>query len=64
MKQISWADRLKYEEILNSVKDEINILHKMDSRKANWIGHILHRKYLLKYITKERYNDRKKRKKT
>jgi len=55
MEQISRTDRLKCEEVLNSVKEEMNILHTMKSRKAIWIGHILRRKCLLKYQPKERY---------
>jgi len=55
MEEISWTDRLEYEEVLNSVKEEMNIRHTMKSRKANWIGHILRREYFLKYVTKEIY---------
>jgi len=55
MEEISWTDRLKYEEVLNSVKEEMNIIHTMKSRKANWIGHLLRRKCFLKYVTKEIY---------
>jgi hypothetical protein len=31
-------------------KEERNILHTIRRRKANWIGHILHRNCLLKHI--------------
>jgi hypothetical protein len=31
MEQISRTDRLKYDEVLNSVKEEMNILHTMKS---------------------------------
>ena len=55
MEQISRTDRLKYEEVLNSVKEEMNILHTVNSRKAIWIGHILRRRCLLTYQPKERY---------
>jgi hypothetical protein len=55
MEEISWTDLLKYAEVLNSVMEEMNILHTVKSRKTNWIGHILHSKYFLKYVTKERY---------
>ena len=30
-------------EVLQSVEEKRNILHKVNSRKANWIGHILHK---------------------
>jgi len=41
--EISWTNCVKYEEVLQRVKEERNILHTMKRRKANWIGHILHR---------------------
>jgi hypothetical protein len=36
--------------LLHRVKEERNILHKMKRRKANWIGRILCRNYLLKQV--------------
>jgi hypothetical protein len=42
MEKISWTDRVRNEEVLQSVKKEMNILHKTQKTKANWIGHILH----------------------
>jgi hypothetical protein len=50
MKKISWTDRVRNEEVLHRVKEERNILHAIKRRKANWIGHILHRNCLLKGI--------------
>jgi len=41
---------VKNEEVLYRVKEEINILHTIKRRKANWIGHILCRNCLLKHI--------------
>jgi hypothetical protein len=35
------------EEVLLRVKEQRNILHEISKRKANWIGHILPRNYLL-----------------
>jgi hypothetical protein len=32
------------------VKEERNIVHTIKRRKANWIGHILRRNCLLKYV--------------
>jgi hypothetical protein len=43
MRKISWTDRVRNEEILHRVKEERNILHTIQRRKANWIGHILRR---------------------
>src|SRR5215470_11221874 len=50
MEKISWADRVRKEEVLHRVKEERNILHTIKRRKANWIGHILRRNYLLKHV--------------
>jgi hypothetical protein len=50
MEKISWTDHVRNEEVLHSVKEERNILHTIKRRKANWIGHIVHRKCLLKHV--------------
>jgi hypothetical protein len=50
MEKISWTDRVRNEEVLHSVKEERNILHKIKRRKANWIGHILRRNFILKHV--------------
>ena len=46
MEKISWTDHVKNEEVLLRVKEQRNILHEINKRKANWIGHILHRNCL------------------
>jgi hypothetical protein len=38
-------------EVLLRVKENRNILHEIRKRKANWIGHILHRNRLLQRVT-------------
>jgi DNA-directed RNA polymerase subunit N (RpoN/RPB10) len=38
--KISWTDRVKNEDVLRVVKEEINILRTTERRKARWIGHI------------------------
>jgi hypothetical protein len=38
------------EVVVQRVKEERNILHKIKERKANWITHILHKNCLLKHI--------------
>ena len=48
--KISWTDRVRNEEVLLRVKEQRNILHKIRKRKANWIGHILRRNYLLQRV--------------
>ena len=50
MEKIGWTDRVRNEEVLHRVKEERNILHTAKRRKANWIGHILHRNCLLKEV--------------
>jgi hypothetical protein len=50
MEKISWTDRVRNEEVLHRVKEERNIVHKIERRKANWIGQILRRNCLLKHV--------------
>jgi hypothetical protein len=50
MEKISWANRVRNEEVLHRVKDERNIVHTIKRRKANWIGHILRRNCLPKHV--------------
>jgi len=49
--EISWTDCISTEEMLQIVKEEGNILQTIKRRKANWIGHMLHRNCLLKQVT-------------
>jgi hypothetical protein len=39
MQKISWTDHVRNEEVLHKVKEERNILHTVQQRKANWIGY-------------------------
>jgi hypothetical protein len=41
--EISLADRVGNEEVLQRVEEERNSLFTVNRRKVNWIGHILHR---------------------
>jgi hypothetical protein len=52
MEKISWTDRVRNEVLLrvHRVQEERNILHEIKGKKTNWIGHILCRKCLLKYV--------------
>jgi len=50
MVKISWTDHVRNEEVLLRVKKQMNILHEIRKRKANWIGHILHRNCLLQRV--------------
>jgi hypothetical protein len=50
MMEINWIDRVRNAEVLNRRKEERNILHTVNRREANWIGHILRRNGLLKHV--------------
>jgi len=50
MEKISWTDHVRNEEVLLRVKEQRNILHEIRKRKANWIGHILRRNFLLQRV--------------
>ena len=41
---------MRNEEALFRVKEQRNILHEISKRKANWIGHIMHRNCLLQRV--------------
>jgi hypothetical protein len=49
--EISWTDHVINKEVLQRVKDEINVPNKMQWRKANWFGHMLLRNCLLEHVT-------------
>jgi hypothetical protein len=46
--KIFWTDCVR-NEVLQRVEEERNILQTIKRRKANWIGHIMHRNCLLKH---------------
>jgi hypothetical protein len=48
--RISGTDRVRNEEVLHRVKEERNILHAVNRRKGNWIGHIWNSNCLLKHV--------------
>jgi len=48
--EISWTEYVENELDSHRVKNERNILHTVNSRKANWMDHILHRICILKHI--------------
>jgi hypothetical protein len=58
MEKISWTDRVRNEEVLHRVKEERNILLTIKRRKANWIGHILHRNCILRHVTEGKVEGR------
>jgi len=48
--EISWTDRVRNEEVLQTDKDGRNIVQTVKRRKAYWIGHILRRNCLLRHV--------------
>jgi len=50
MEKFSWTDHVRNEDVLLTVKEQRSILHEISKRKANWIGHILRRNYLLQRV--------------
>jgi hypothetical protein len=54
MEKISWTDHVRNEDVLLRAKERRNILHEIHKRKANWIGHILHRNCLLQRVIEGR----------
>jgi hypothetical protein len=50
MEKISWTDHVRNEEVILRVNEQRNFLYEISKRKANWIGHILRRNYLLKQV--------------
>ena len=60
---------MRNEDVLLRVKEQRNILHEIRKRKANWIGHILRRNFLLQRVIKGKIkggdrSDKKTKKKT
>jgi hypothetical protein len=54
MERVSWADLVRNEEILHTVKEERTMLRAVKRRKGNWIGHILLRNCLIQYVIEEK----------
>jgi hypothetical protein len=50
MDEISWTDNVSNEELLLRVNEQRNVLHEINKRKANCIGHILQGNCLLQQV--------------
>jgi hypothetical protein len=50
LEKISWTDRVRNEEVLLRAKEQKNILHEINKRKTNRIGHILRRNCLIQQV--------------
>jgi len=51
---------VRYEEVLQTVEEDRNILQTIKRRKANWIDHILHSNCRPKHVTEGKIERRKK----
>jgi hypothetical protein len=60
MHKISFTDHVRYEEKLQRVDEDRNILQTIKRRKAIWIGHISHRKCHLQHLIEGKIERRKK----
>ena len=59
LEKASWSDRVRNEGMLPRGREELHIVHTVNTRKANWIGHILRWNCLLKHIIKGKIEGRK-----
>jgi hypothetical protein len=50
MEKNSWTEHVRNEEVLLRVKEQRNILQEISKQKANLIGHILRRNFLLRLV--------------
>ena len=50
MENIGWTDRTRNEEVLQIVKEERHVVHKIQGRKASSTGHIMRRRDFLNHI--------------
>jgi hypothetical protein len=50
MEKTRWTDQVRNEEVLLRVKEQRNIVHEINKRKANWISYILRRNWLLQRV--------------
>jgi hypothetical protein len=55
IEKIIWTYHVRNEGMLHGVKEERNILNTVKRRKANWIGHIMHRIFHENMLWKGRY---------
>ena len=60
MEQISGTDHVRNEEVLQTVKEERNVVHTIKRMKSDWVGHILHRNCLLKHVIEGKLEERTK----
>jgi len=54
MEKMIHSDRVRNEDVLHKIKEKENILQTVKRRQANWIGHVLRKKCLLKHVVVEK----------
>jgi hypothetical protein len=61
--KISWTNHVNNEKVLHMVTEGRNVLYTVKRRKANWMGHILCKHWLLNHVSegKDRKKGQKKR---
>ena len=47
MEKIKWSEKVTNEEIIERIREERTLFNTIVRRKANWIGHILGKNFLL-----------------
>jgi hypothetical protein len=57
-KEMSLTDRVRNEEVLHRAKEERNVQHTINRRKATWIGHIWRSNCLLKQVIEGKVENR------
>jgi hypothetical protein len=50
MEKISWTDRVENQQLLETLKEEMNMVYRIKRTKVIWVGHILRRNCLLKHV--------------
>jgi hypothetical protein len=47
MEKINWTIHVSNEQVLFRIHEQMNIIHEISNRMANWIGQMLRRNFLL-----------------
>jgi hypothetical protein len=58
METISWTDRVRNEEVLQRVQEEMNCLQTIKKRKPNWFDHVWRRNCLRNHFVEENIEER------
>ena len=54
IKEIKWSEKVTNEQVLDRIGEKRTLINNILLRKANWIGHILRRNFLLDDVIKDR----------